>query len=106
MLAHAQSAGGLRASVIEKEAGASASESTVHDDRLDPQQHPQMRKSLSATGRRAGLRFVKQYTQDQMAAAIAEVVSNRKSVRDAAKDNGVPLSSLYEKLKLRHMQQD
>lgn len=108
LLAHAQSAGSQRPSVTERQPGASVSESVVHDDEPGPGpgQHPHTKKAFTVTSRKAGLRFVKQYSQGQMEAAIADVVNNRKSVRVAAKDNGVPLSSLYEKLKLRHLQQD
>ena len=42
-----------------------------------------------------------QYSSGQMEAAIADVQSGQKSVRTASKEHGVPLRSLYHRLKLR-----
>ena len=50
-------------------------------------------------------RMRKQYSPSQMMAAV-EDVENGKSVSSAAKDHGVPLRSLYRKLKNRSSAQD
>lgn len=55
---------------------------------------------------RKGPRHLKQYSREQMDLAIADVVERGKTVKASAIDNGVPLSSLYEKLKSHHELRD